>query len=200
MARSLNHFDLIARHYDRVIRRAEEDPLPAIVDARAGDLLLDVGGGTGRNADALRSSGARVIICDRSLEMLRQARAKGLPCVQADVRRLPFADQRFDRVLAVDAFHHFVQPTAAEAQSLAAEQMLRVVEPHGRVVIEEPDIRKRAVKVIALGEKLLLMRSRFLAPEPLTALFNAAGADRLLARDDHFNIWLVFESRSRPAP
>jgi hypothetical protein len=95
--------------------------------------------------------------------MLRQARAKGLPCVQADACRLPFADQRFDRVLAVDAFHHFAWPTAAEAQPLAAEQMLRVLAPRGRVVIGEPDIRVTGVKVIALVEKLLLMRSRILA-------------------------------------
>ena len=124
--------------------------------------------------------------------MLRQARAKGLPCVLADVRRLPFSDQSFDRVVAVDAFHHFVFPTAAEAQPLAAGEMLRVARAQGRVIIEEPDIRQRGVKWIALGEKLLLMRSRFLDPEALTRLFTAAGAERLLSHADHFNMWLVF--------
>jgi demethylmenaquinone methyltransferase/2-methoxy-6-polyprenyl-1,4-benzoquinol methylase len=196
VARSRDHFDLIARHYDRFSGSAGDLRLPAILDARAGDLVLDVGGGTGRHAAALGGAGARVVICDRSPEMLRQACAKGLPCVLADACRLPFADGRFDRVLAVDAFHHFVHPTAAEAQPLAAEQMLRVLAPGGRVVIGEPDIRVTGVKAIALAEKLLLMRSRILAPEPLTALFTAAGADRLLARDDHPAIWLVFESRS----
>ena len=200
MARSLNHFDLIARHYDRLSGKAGHALLPAIVDARAGDLLLDVGGGTGRVAEALRNAGATVIVCDRSLEMLRRARAKGLPCVQAAARRLPFADQRFDRVLAVDAFHHFAWPTAAEAQPLAAEQMLRVLAPRGRVVIGEPDIRATGVKLIALVEKLLLMHSRILAPEPLSELFHAAGAERVLARDDDFSVWLVFQPGSRPDP
>jgi ubiquinone/menaquinone biosynthesis C-methylase UbiE len=192
MARAFDHFDLIARYYDRVLTRAEDDPLPGIVDAQAGEVILDIGGGTGRNAGSLTAGGAEIVICDRSLEMLRQASAKGLPCVLADVRQLPFADQSFDRVVAVDAFHHFVSPTAAEAQPLAANEMLRVARAQGRVIIEEPDIRTRGVKWVALGEKLLLMRSRFLDPEALTALFTVAGAERLLSQADHFNMWLVF--------
>ncbi len=39
------------------------------------------------------------------------------------------------------------------------------------LVIEEPDIRTFGVKLIALAEKLLLMRSHFLAPEEITNLF-----------------------------
>ena len=193
MGRAFDHFDLIARFYDRAITRSEDDPLPGIVDGHEGNLILDVGGGTGRNAASLMAGGAQVVVCDRSLEMLRQARAKELSCVLADVRRLPFADRCFDRVVAVDAFHHFVMPTAAEAQPMAAEEMLRIAKTQGRVIIEEPDIRKRGVKWIALGEKLLLMRSRFLEPEDLTKLFAAAGAKRILSEADHFNLWLVFE-------
>jgi demethylmenaquinone methyltransferase/2-methoxy-6-polyprenyl-1,4-benzoquinol methylase len=192
MPRSFDHFDLIARHYDRVLARSEEDPLPGIVDAHDGDLVLDVGGGTGRNASSLAAGGAQIVVCDRSLEMLKQARGKELQCVLADVRRLPFPDRSFDRVVAVDAFHHFVLPSASVAQPLAAGEMLRVVKAQGRVIIEEPDIRRRGVKWIALGEKLLLMRSRFLDPEALTRLFAASGAERVLSQADHFNMWLVF--------
>ncbi len=192
MARTFDHFDLIARYYDRVLTRSEDDPLPGIVDAKAGERILDIGGGTGRNAGSLTAGGVQIVICDRSLEMLRQARAKGLACVLADVRRLPFANQSFERVLAVDAFHHFVSPTASEAQPLAAAEMLRVARAQGRVIIEEPDIRKRGVKWIALGEKLLLMRSRFLDPDALTTLFTTAGAEPVLSQADHFNMWLVF--------
>jgi hypothetical protein len=37
----------------------------------------------------------------------------------------------------------------------------------GRMVIEEPDINHFLVKLVALGEKIALMRSRFIAPEQL---------------------------------
>jgi demethylmenaquinone methyltransferase/2-methoxy-6-polyprenyl-1,4-benzoquinol methylase len=41
----------------------------------------------------------------------------------------------------------------------------------GLLVIEEPDIRTFGVKLIALAEKLLLMRSHFLAPDEIMKLF-----------------------------
>ena len=41
----------------------------------------------------------------------------------------------------------------------------------GVLVIEEPDIRTFGVKLIAIAEKLLLMRSHFLAPDAILKLF-----------------------------
>ena len=50
--------------------------------------------------------------------------------------------------------------------------MFRVLKPGGVLVIEEPDIRTFGVKLIALAEKLLLMRSHFLAPDGIMKLFD----------------------------
>jgi demethylmenaquinone methyltransferase/2-methoxy-6-polyprenyl-1,4-benzoquinol methylase len=199
MQRLFDHFNLVARCYDRCIGRADDDPLPAIIAAQPGNRVLDVGGGTGRNAGPLAEAGARVTVCDSSLEMLRQACAKSLPAVHADARRLPFADGSFERVIVVDAFHHFVNPTPEVAQPIAAAEMARVTRAGSSIIVEEPDIRKRGVKWIAFGEKLLLMRSRFLQPGELVRIFSAAGAHlslrsaRLRQREDHFNVWLVFD-------
>jgi len=187
------HFDLIARHYDQMIRRSDDDPLPALVRAGAEDRVLDIGGGTGRNAPPIVVDGACIIICDSSLEMLRLARTKALPAVQADVRRLPFASKSFTRVIVVDAFHHFVDPTPAVAQPIAATEITRVTRSRGRIVVEEPNIHKRSVKWLAVAERLLLMRSRFLPAADIAQLFAAAGARITSSREDHFNIWLVFE-------
>jgi len=41
------------------------------------------------------------------------------------------------------------------------------------LVIEEPDIRTFGVKLIAIAEKLLLMRSHFLAPDAILELFKS---------------------------
>jgi demethylmenaquinone methyltransferase/2-methoxy-6-polyprenyl-1,4-benzoquinol methylase len=48
---------------------------------------------------------------------------------------------------------------------------MRVLEPEGRSVIEEPDIRTFGVKLVALAEKILLMRSHFLSPIQIASLF-----------------------------
>ena len=91
----------------------------------------------------------------------------------------------------VDAFHHFVQPSAAQAQPVAATELLRVLKPGGRLVVEEPDIRRPGVKMIALMEKVLLMRSRFLTPDELAAVFQAAGAQVAAVIDDGFSAQVV---------
>lgn len=188
---TFDHFDAIAHLYDRLIRPRADDPLPGILAAQPSDFVLDIGGGTGRRAQALAGDGARVVVCDFSPRMARQAQGKGLAAAVGSVLRLPFPDDVAERVLVVDAFHHFVQPSAALAQPLAATELLRVLKPGGRLVVEEPDIRRSGVKLIALMERVLLMRSRFLTPDDLAAVFRAAGAQVIAVFDDGFSAQVV---------
>ena len=74
---TFDHFDAIAHLYDRLIRPRADDPLPGILAARPDDLVLDIGGGTGRIAQALLGSGAQVVVCDYAPRMARQAQGKG---------------------------------------------------------------------------------------------------------------------------
>jgi demethylmenaquinone methyltransferase/2-methoxy-6-polyprenyl-1,4-benzoquinol methylase len=65
-----------------------------------------------------------------------------------------------------------------------------VLKPGGRIVIEEPDIRTFAVKLIAIGETLLLMGSHFLKPDQIAALF-PAGQTRVEAQDA--TAWIIVD-------
>jgi ubiquinone/menaquinone biosynthesis C-methylase UbiE len=188
---TFDHFDAIAHLYDRLIRPRVNDPLAGILAVGPGDLVLDIGGGTGRIAQVLVAGGARVVVCDFAPRMARQAQGKGLTAAVGSVVRLPFPDDVAERVLVVDAFHHFVHPSAAQAQPLAATELLRVLKPGGRLVVEEPDIRRPGVKLIALMEKVLLMRSRLLTPDGLVAVFQAAGAQVITVLDDGFSMQVV---------
>ena len=106
-----------------------EKPFSALPSRR----LLDLGCGTGlftrRLRDELRD--ARVVGCDYSRGMLRQARAKsprGL-FAQGDAQRLPFGDARFDTVISTEAFHWFPD------QAAALDEIQRILEPGGRLLV-----------------------------------------------------------------
>jgi SAM-dependent methyltransferase len=94
-----------------------------------GPRLLDVGGGTGNYAAALRDEGWEPVVCDRSPDMLARARAKGLETVEADAEDLPFADASFDAVMCVSMLHHVPD------RSRALREQRRVLRPGGRLAV-----------------------------------------------------------------
>jgi ubiquinone/menaquinone biosynthesis C-methylase UbiE len=117
-----------ARRYDET-RGASPSVLAPLREALAnapGPRLLDVGGGTGNYAAALREEGWQPVVCDRSPDMLARAAAKGLETVEADAQALPFADDSFDAVMCVSMLHH------VDDRPRALAEQRRVLRPGGR--------------------------------------------------------------------
>jgi demethylmenaquinone methyltransferase/2-methoxy-6-polyprenyl-1,4-benzoquinol methylase len=188
--RKLDHFDILAPIYERFISRPNLEPLLGLLDLAPGQRLLDAGGGTGRVSGSLTELVENVFLTDISWGMLQQAGSRpALSRVNSHAERLPFPDDSFERILMVDAFHHVCD------QVETAAELLRVLAPGGRLVVEEPDIRRFAVKLVALGEKLALMRSHFVRPEKMKTLFERQGGRASIHThpDDEANVWLVVE-------
>jgi demethylmenaquinone methyltransferase/2-methoxy-6-polyprenyl-1,4-benzoquinol methylase len=98
--------------------------------------------------------------------------------------KLPFADGTFARIIMVDALHHVID------QRETLDELWRLLQPGGRLVIEEPDLRLFGVKLLAIAEKLALMRSHFLSPPHIAELLNYPDA-RVHIETSSFNAWVI---------
>lgn len=180
-----DHFDFIAPIFSRVAYSSVEDMIKH-ADLPTPGRLLDAGGGTGRVANAIRAHAGEMVVADPSFGMLRQADRTRLGLACANSESLPFPGESFERVIMVDALHHVIN------QRETVHEMYRVLKPGGRIVIEEPDIRKFGVKLIAVAEKLLLMRSHFFSPEQIVELFSFDSAVASIHTAEG-NAWVVVE-------
>lgn len=160
----IDHFNLLGPLYDFIFRKKSGQTLLKLVDMEQGQKLLDVGGGTGRVTVLFEDISDALVVADSAIKMLIKAREKGLISVNAESEELPFQRGLFDRIIMIDALHH----VADQKQTL--REMWRLLAPGGKIVIEEPDINNIFVKLLALGEKLLLMRSNFLSANTIASI------------------------------
>ena len=185
-----DHFGPVAGIYDWIIRKPNLERLVELLRLPTPGRLLDAGGGTGRVSRHLKSMVGDVVVSDLSRPMLKRARRyRGLKAVQAYVERLPFPDGCFERVLIVDAWHHF------QRQEEAAREFWRVLKPGGRLVIEEQDIERLPIKLVALGERLALMGSHFYTSKQIVEQIRSHGLDATVKRNGRFQFWVVADKR-----
>jgi SAM-dependent methyltransferase len=124
-------WERVANKYDSVWSSSTRQFIPPLLDAAkvsAGMSILDVGCGPGYVSAAAAERGAVPTGLDFSGEMVAIAK-KMFPHIefnQGDAQNLPFADGRFDRVLANFALLHLADPERAFAEAF------RVLEPGGK--------------------------------------------------------------------
>ncbi|MEI8132039.1 MAG: class I SAM-dependent methyltransferase [Leptolinea sp.] len=187
MKRRFDHFDFLAPIYEIVIRPNRTDEFWSLVDMPENGIILDAGGGTGRVAQFLAGKVNQIIVCDLSIKMLQETLAKeGLQPVCAPSEIMPFSANLFNRIIMVDALHHVVN------QLETAAELWRVLKPGGHIVIEEPDINKFGVKLIALAEKIALMRSHFLNSLQIANLFRFSDATVEVCSNNS-NSWILIK-------
>jgi len=87
-------------------------------------------------ATDLLARGTRVVGMDVSIAAIRQAAAscapRGLRCLAADTRRLPFASGTFSLIVSPSTLDHFQDPTDL---GVALRELVRVLAPGGRLII-----------------------------------------------------------------
>jgi ubiquinone/menaquinone biosynthesis C-methylase UbiE len=144
-----------------------------------GDFILDAGCGTGIFTLDMLSCGVRVVGLDLSLSMIRRARQKArssqLRILSADILRLPFPENSFDKTVSITALE-FIQ----DGQK-AVKELFRVTRKGGIVVVAtlnslSPWAERRREE----GQKghSLFSKAFFRSPEDLVSLGHAEGLFR----------------------
>jgi ubiquinone/menaquinone biosynthesis C-methylase UbiE len=185
-----DHFDIMAPFYEHLIGQNTPTAWVSKITPASGWKILDAGGGTGRMSAQLIREGITICVTDVSWGMLNQARLKpGLEPVLGCTETLPYPDSCFDFVMMTDAYHHVAD------QELTVRELFRVLKPRGTIMLEEPNIHFFGVKIIAIFEKIILMRSHIESPQKIIRRFQALGGICRLESDGYSAyIWV-----SKPA-
>ena len=128
-------YDTVASRYDRRYEGQEhegiESALRSFLAGGQGLDVLEAGCGTGHWLPLLTTRAGRLAGIDPSAGMLERARQveHGAWLVRARAEELPFATGSFDRVLCVNAFHHFA------AKATFVREARRVLRSEGGMMI-----------------------------------------------------------------
>jgi ubiquinone/menaquinone biosynthesis C-methylase UbiE len=185
-----DHFNFIGPIYDLVFGRHEDLEILDIANPNPSDRVLDVGGGTGRVSNLFKGKVEDIQIADSALGMIRKAQARGIPVVVSLSERLPYPSGRFDLIIMVDAFHHVAN------QQTTLNEMWRMLALGGKIIIEEPDIQNLSVKLVAFGEKLLLMRSHFVKPNIIAKMAAFNGKSQVEIIRKRGIAWVIITRRN----
>lgn len=170
-------FDSWPDDYDRwfttpagaLIKNIESELLQELLCPKPAERILDAGCGTGVFTLDILSQGAHVVGIDLSCPMLQRAKAKAkahpLQLVSADLLRLPFRKDSFDKVISVTALEFI------EDGKKAIEEFFRVVRRGGLVVVATLNsLSPWAVRRKSKKDHPLFKEAIFRSPEELLSL------------------------------
>ncbi|HXZ35440.1 MAG TPA: class I SAM-dependent methyltransferase [Thermodesulfobacteriota bacterium] len=162
-----------------LVKRVEWELIDDLLKPGPGEFILDAGCGTGVFTLDMISCGARVVGLDLSLSMIQKARQKGassqLRIISADILRLPFLENSFDKTVSITALEFI--PDGQKA----IKELFRVTRKEGTLVVAtlnslSPWAERRREE----GQKghSLFSKAFFRSPGELAALAPVKGESR----------------------
>lgn len=108
------------------------------LNLKKGDKVLDMGCSFGDQALKIAKEGMNVYGIDKSAQAIRQiqelAKKENIKCIATvgDIKKMPYADNKFDVVVATEVFEHVSEPEKA------VKEAIRVLRPGGHACISVP--------------------------------------------------------------
>lgn len=139
---NLKKFDKVHKHYDNFINLFNLNKMDEIKDAlelKSNEVVVDIGGGTGRLAEYLSQSCRIVYILDESEGMLSRVKVnEKVVAITGDALEAPFDNGSVDVVVMSDVLHHIGN------QSALIDEVFRMLKRDGKLLIM--DFEKKHMK------------------------------------------------------
>jgi ubiquinone/menaquinone biosynthesis C-methylase UbiE len=178
------HRDILRMEFERAASTFAErttgrfDDLDVVTFSRIeqGDVVVEVGAGTGNFLALFEEPAANLIAVDLTEGMLREARRRfpHMATVMADGAQLPLASGSVDLVSCAQMLHHVWEPLPL------VKEMHRVVKPHGRVLVVDQVATERYEEAVMMN-RLEIIRdpshTSSRAPSAMRTLVRAAGLE-----------------------
>jgi len=130
------------------------------IDIGPSDVLLDVGGNTGKITEVYAKDCKEIVILEPKHALVEYGRTHRphIKFVEGGVENIPLPSEHFDRVVACASFHHFPN------QDKGLEEMKRVLKPDGKMIILEIDPNTGRGKRLKICERILHTGAKFYEP------------------------------------
>lgn len=155
----MKKFDKVFKHYDSFINLFnlnQEKQIKDILDLQGNEIILDIGGGTGRLAEHISKDCQKVYVLDESKGMLSKVKEnKKVQAILANALKTPFEDASVDVVILSDVFHHI------KNQTKLIKEANRVLKKNGKLIILDFEKNHIRIKFLRAFEHLLFGKLYF---------------------------------------
>jgi ubiquinone/menaquinone biosynthesis C-methylase UbiE len=184
----MNFFNIIAPIYKYIHPGAKQtfEMVYKIGNFKKEDKLLDLGGGVGRIAKFFVGKVDDITVSDPSCGMIEKCRSiSGLKCIVSPAEQLPLEDNYFDKIIIIDAMHHFNNLDKVFAE------IKRVLKPGGIVIVEEINAKKIPAIAMMAIERFLGMNSNIYVARDLFSIFQKHGFEMSVYKEDKLFYYLA---------
>ena len=161
------------------------------MDIKPRDVLLDVGGNTGKITHVYARDCKEIVILEPKHAVVEYARTlrPHIKFVEGGAENMPLPSEHFDKVVASASFHHFPN------QDRGLEEMKRVLKPDGKMIIFEIDPNTGRGKRLKICETIMHTGAKFYDPLQLRKKVEDHGLEVLFVRPTSLGYFLTAVKR-----
>lgn len=166
--REVKDFDKVYKYYDKFMttfKLYKLEEIKAAANLKGNEVIVDVGGGTGRLAQFISNSCKTIYVLDESEKMLSKAKHyPNLISINGNALKSPFENNSIDTVILSDVFHHI-----KEQEELIIE-INRILKDNGKILIMDFDRKYIKTKLLIAFEFILFGRLFFRTKDEMNVL------------------------------